>query len=103
MNMTDSRIAIRKETRDLVKSQKRGGETYDSLLRKMIDQYDPHPEQLEDFRVPVIDPETGEGHDEWVQAINAEQAMRMVSYRVGEDHHISSTFLRKHGLGPEEE
>lgn len=28
-------------TRDLVRAQKRGGETYDTLLRRMVEQYEP--------------------------------------------------------------
>jgi hypothetical protein len=39
---TDARIAISKGTRELVRSQKRAGETYDQLLRKMIQQYAPN-------------------------------------------------------------
>lgn len=38
---TDSRIPCSTETRELVKAQKRGGESYDALLQKMVDQYDP--------------------------------------------------------------
>lgn len=38
---TDARIAVSSETRDLVRSQKRAGETYDQVLQKMIAQYDP--------------------------------------------------------------
>lgn len=34
-------IKIRPETRDQVKSLKRGGESYDELLQKMAQQYDP--------------------------------------------------------------
>jgi len=37
----DSRIPCTTETRKLVKAQKRGGESYDDLLQKMVDQYDP--------------------------------------------------------------
>lgn len=36
-----SRIPCSRDTLDLVKSQKRGGETYDELLQKMAKQYDP--------------------------------------------------------------
>ena len=36
-----SRIPCSRETRQLVKGQKRAGETYDRLLRKMVEQYDP--------------------------------------------------------------
>lgn len=36
-----SRIPVSNETRELVKAQKRGGESYDDLLRKMAEQYDP--------------------------------------------------------------
>lgn len=39
---TDARIAVSIETRNLVRSQKRAGETYDQLLQKMIEQYDPN-------------------------------------------------------------
>lgn len=38
---TDARIAVSTETRNLVRSQKRAGETYDQLLQKMANQYDP--------------------------------------------------------------
>ena len=38
---TNARIAVSAETRDLVRDQKRGGETYDELMRKMAVQYDP--------------------------------------------------------------
>lgn len=37
---TGARIAVTTDTRDLVRSKKRGGETYDELLRKMVRQYD---------------------------------------------------------------
>lgn len=37
----ESRIPCSKETRTLVKRQKRGGENYDTVLRKMAEQYDP--------------------------------------------------------------
>lgn len=38
---TDARIAISKATRNMIRSKKRGGETYDRLLRKMAKQYEP--------------------------------------------------------------
>lgn len=34
-------IPVKPETRDKVRSMKRGGEDYDTLLRKMVNQYDP--------------------------------------------------------------
>lgn len=34
-------IPVRPETRDMVKSQKRGGMSYDALVRKMCSQYNP--------------------------------------------------------------
>ena len=37
----ESRIPCSRNTRALVKQQKRGGENYDSVLRKMVKQYDP--------------------------------------------------------------
>lgn len=33
------------ETRDRVRGLKRGGETYDQLLRRMADQYDPNTDR----------------------------------------------------------
>jgi len=36
-----SSIPVSREVRQLIKSQKRGGESYDSLLKKMVNQYDP--------------------------------------------------------------
>ena len=38
---SETRIPVSKETRRLVKSQKRDGERYEELLQKMVDQYDP--------------------------------------------------------------
>ena len=40
-DVDESRIPCSKDTRLLVQSLKRGGETYDSLLRKMARQYEP--------------------------------------------------------------
>jgi hypothetical protein len=40
-NALDGRIPCSRDTRRLVADQKRGGETYDSVLRKMVAQYDP--------------------------------------------------------------
>ncbi|QAU12832.1 hypothetical protein EKH57_08885 [Halorubrum sp. BOL3-1] len=48
---TDARIAIDSETREQLRDQKRGGETYDRLLRKMIRQYDPDADPARDGRV----------------------------------------------------
>jgi len=36
-----TRIPVTPETRDQVREQKRGGEDYDALLQKMLEQYDP--------------------------------------------------------------
>lgn len=38
---TKTSIPISPETRDLARSRKRGGDTWDELLRKMLEQYDP--------------------------------------------------------------
>lgn len=38
---THSSIPVSDETRRLVKSQKRAGQTYDELLRRMVEQYEP--------------------------------------------------------------
>ena len=40
-NRADARIAVSTATRNLVRSQKRAGETYDALLQKMVAQYEP--------------------------------------------------------------
>ena len=40
-DVTQTRISCSRATRDLVKEQKRGGESYDELLRKMAEQYEP--------------------------------------------------------------
>jgi hypothetical protein len=37
----ETRIPCSRDTRQLVKQQKRAGEAYDQLLRKMVEQYDP--------------------------------------------------------------
>jgi hypothetical protein len=37
----NARIPASRETRKLVRQQKRGGESYDELLRKMAEQYEP--------------------------------------------------------------
>ena len=39
--MTDTRIPLSKHRRRQLKALKRGDETYDELLEKMIEQYDP--------------------------------------------------------------
>ena len=39
--MTDTRIPLSKYRRRQLKALKRGDETYDELLEKMIEQYDP--------------------------------------------------------------
>jgi hypothetical protein len=41
----DTRLPISTETRERLRTQKRGGESYDDLLQKMIDQYDPESAQ----------------------------------------------------------
>jgi len=38
---SESRVPVSDERRRELKSLKRGGEPYDSLLEKMIEQYDP--------------------------------------------------------------
>ena len=44
---SDARIAVSPETRNLVRSKKRGGETYDELLQKMLEQYELSEESLD--------------------------------------------------------
>lgn len=38
-------IPVKPDTRDMVRELKRGGEDYDTLLRKMADQYEPEETQ----------------------------------------------------------
>lgn len=44
-NTSETRIPCSLSTRRLVKAQKRGGESYDELLRKMVRQYEPEKHQ----------------------------------------------------------
>lgn len=41
MARVDARIPVWSETRDRARELKRGGETWDQLLSKMVEQYDP--------------------------------------------------------------
>lgn len=41
MSATETRIPCSRKTRRLLKAQKRGGESYDTLLQKMVEQYEP--------------------------------------------------------------
>lgn len=43
---SETNLPCSRETRNLVRAQKRGGECYDDVLRKMAAQYD--PEQASD-------------------------------------------------------
>lgn len=43
---SESRIPVSRETRKRLKQKKRGGETYDSLLQKMAEVY--NPEEVRD-------------------------------------------------------
>ena len=45
----ETRLPCSKETRSKIAAMKRGGETYDSVLRKMVAQYDPE-DALENVR-----------------------------------------------------
>lgn len=40
-NATETRIPCSRETRNLVKRQKRAGQRYEDVLRQMVEQYDP--------------------------------------------------------------
>jgi len=53
---TESRIDCSVEARELVKAQKRGGESYDEVLRKMVEQYDPEAGEDSD-----VEPASGQG------------------------------------------
>jgi len=41
-----STIPCSARTREIIRSKKRGGETYDELLRKMVRQYDPDSDSV---------------------------------------------------------
>lgn len=51
-------IPCREETRELLRERKRGGEDYDSLLRKMVAQY--CPEKASKKRYTVVTCDNGE-------------------------------------------
>jgi len=42
---TEARIPCSQKTRKLLKSHKRGGESYDTLLQKMVQQYNPSDDE----------------------------------------------------------
>jgi hypothetical protein len=44
MNPAGTSIPCSEEVRRRVKAEKRGGETYDELLQKMVEQYEPKNE-----------------------------------------------------------
>lgn len=41
MSKSETTIGVSKQTHELVKSQKRAGESFDTLLQKMVRQYEP--------------------------------------------------------------
>jgi hypothetical protein len=47
MGELNSRIPCSTETRERVQAQKRGGESYDTLLQKMVNRYDPEKATIE--------------------------------------------------------
>lgn len=53
----NTKLPCAEETREAVRAQKRGGETYDELLRKMADAYDP-----EKAASDPLDRDTAETH-----------------------------------------
>ena len=40
-------IAVSKETRDLVRSKKRGGISYDELIRSVFERYEPDQDEFD--------------------------------------------------------
>lgn len=44
-NVSETRVPCSRETRELLRSAKRGGETYDELFRVLLEQYDPDDRQ----------------------------------------------------------
>ena len=41
MAQSETTIGVSRDTHELVKAQKRAGESFDTLLRRMCEQYDP--------------------------------------------------------------
>lgn len=104
-----ARIAVTPEVRDMVRDQKRGGETYDSVLRKMAAQYDPGAGRLEEWTVPLVDPVSGDGWDEQVEADGASEAIQKALEQADREHepHVATPFIHEHfdvpdGAEPEE-
>lgn len=46
MGQSETTIGVSRETKAVVEAQKRGGETFDSLLRKMAEQYEPEAPEV---------------------------------------------------------
>lgn len=60
---------------------------------------------MTEYRVPLIDPQTGDDWDEVVEAdspMDALQAAMEQTDGVNNGYHVSSTFVRKHELAPED-
>lgn len=58
---------------------------------------------MTEYRVPLIDIETGEGWDEVVEATTASEAIEVALDQADhDDPHVSTTYLRKHDLLPED-
>lgn len=53
---------------------------------------------MTEYRVPVIDPETGDDWDVEVEADSPGAAVAKAATAVDTDVHVSKTFARKHGL-----
>lgn len=47
MGRAETSIKVSKETRDQVRQLKRGQESYDELLARMADEFDPEPSEAE--------------------------------------------------------
>lgn len=50
----------------------------------------------EQYTVPLIDPETGDGWDEEVEAETPQKAIQKATSEHDEDVHVASKFIREH-------
>lgn len=94
-NGSSARIPCTDTTRDTVRALKRGDETYDDLLLKMADQYNPDG-TMDEYDVPLMTPD-GDGWDETVRAEGPRHAIQIATARAdGDGVMVASAFLRDH-------
>lgn len=54
----------------------------------------------DEYTVPLIDSETGDGWDETVKASDPREAIQQATEQADGEPYVASTFVRKHGLAP---